>query len=186
MTTVLHMYPKNVNEVAFNLVGSHDTPRILTECHDDIRKVKLIYAIMLTFIGTPCIYYGDEIGLTGVMDPGCRKCMEWDVAKQNRDLYNHIQKLIQLRKEYPLLANEGEITFIPSEYHETCIAYTKSNGKSTCFILLNTEDQEVNYSLPFNLNGKKIRDVWTGKEFAAETNDLSVHLKPFEFTIIEF
>jgi cyclomaltodextrinase / maltogenic alpha-amylase / neopullulanase len=186
MTTVLHMYPKNVNEVAFNLVGSHDTPRILTECHDDLRKVKLIFSIMLTFIGTPCIYYGDEIGMSGEQDPGCRKCMEWDVSKQNHNLFNHIQKLIQLRKEIPLLANDGELTFIPSEYHETCIAYTKSNGMKTYLLIFNSEDQEVIYSLPFNLKGKKIRNVWTNEEFAAESNEITVKLEGFGFSILEF
>jgi cyclomaltodextrinase / maltogenic alpha-amylase / neopullulanase len=186
MVTVLHMYPKNVNEVAFNLVGSHDTPRILTECDEDIRKVKLIYAIMLTFIGTPCIYYGDEIGITGVQDPGCRKCMEWDESKQNRDIFDHIKKLIQLRYDHPLLANEGEITFIPSDYHETCIAYTKSNGTNSFFVIVNTEDKEVNYPLPFNLKGKKIRNVWTNEEYAAESNELTVNLSGFGFSILEF
>jgi cyclomaltodextrinase / maltogenic alpha-amylase / neopullulanase len=186
MVTVLHMYPKNVNEVAFNLVGSHDTPRILTECDEDIRKVKLIYAIMLTFIGTPCIYYGDEIGISGDQDPGCRKCMEWDESKQNRDLFDHIKKLIQLRYDHPLLANEGELTFIPSDYHETCIAYTKSNGSNSFFIIVNTEDKDVNYPLPFNLKGKKIRNVWTNEEFAAESNELTVNLSGFGFSILEF
>jgi cyclomaltodextrinase / maltogenic alpha-amylase / neopullulanase len=186
MVNVLHMYPKNVNEVSFNLVGSHDTPRILTECNEDIRRVKLIYAIMLTFVGTPCIYYGDEIGLTGVQDPGCRKCMEWDESKQNRDLFDHIKKLVQIRYEHPLLANEGELTFIPSNYHESCIAYTKSNGTSSFLIIVNNDDKEVNYLLPFDLKGKKIRNVWTNEEFAAESNELTISLGGFGFSILEF
>lgn len=186
MNTVLHMYPKNVNDVAFNLVGSHDTPRILTECKDDLRKLKLIYSIMLTFIGTPCIYYGDEIGLTGEQDPGCRKCMEWDITKQNRDLFSHVQKLIKLRKENPLLANEGELTFIPSDYHDKCIAYTKSNGANNFIVVVNSTDQVTEYVLPFNLKGKKIRNVWTNEEYAAEANDLTVTLDGFGFTILEF
>lgn len=186
MNTVIHMYPKNVNEVAFNLVGSHDTPRILTECNDNIQKVKLIYTIMLTFMGTPCIYYGDEIAITGEQDPGCRKCMEWDESKQNRDLFNHIQKLIKLRYDYPLLANDGELTFIPSDYHESCFAYTRSNGTKTFLIIVNTEEHEVKYPLPFNLKGKKIKNVWTDEEFAAESNDLAVTLEGFGFIILEF
>jgi cyclomaltodextrinase / maltogenic alpha-amylase / neopullulanase len=186
MTTVLHMYPKTVNEVAFNLVGSHDTPRILTECKDDMRRVKLIYTIMLTFMGTPCIYYGDEIGITGEQDPGCRKCMEWDVTKQNRDLFNHIQKFIGLRQEFPLLANEGELTFIPSDYHETCIGYTRSNGNKTFLIIVNTEENSVSYPLPFNLKGQKIRNMWTNEEFAAESNDLTVNIDGLGFIILEF
>ncbi len=79
MTTVIHQYPNTVNESLFNLVGSHDTPRLLTECNDHVAKAKLIYTFLLTFIGTPCLFYGDEVGLTGGMDPECRKCMPWEV-----------------------------------------------------------------------------------------------------------
>jgi cyclomaltodextrinase / maltogenic alpha-amylase / neopullulanase len=186
MNSVLHMYPSNVNDVAFNLVGSHDTPRILTECQDNTQLVKLIYTIMLTFIGTPCIYYGDEIGITGEQDPGCRKCMEWDKSKRNHDIFNHVKKLIQLRSEFPLLANEGKLTFIPSDYHDSCIAYTKSNGTNTFLVVVNTKDEEIHYTLPFNLKGKKIRNAWTKEEFAAESNELAVHLTGYGFIILEF
>ena len=63
ISNVLHMYPANVNEVAFNLFDSHDTPRILTLARGNLEQVKLLYLFQLSFIGTPCIYYGDEIGM---------------------------------------------------------------------------------------------------------------------------
>src|SRR5690625_6405372 len=80
------MYPDNVNEVAFNLLDSHDTERILTLADGNLAKVKLLYLFQLSFIGTPCLYYGDEIGMAGDGDPGCRACMIWDENKQNRQL----------------------------------------------------------------------------------------------------
>ncbi|MDV2888510.1 alpha-glycosidase, partial [Alkalihalophilus pseudofirmus] len=78
----------------------------------------------LTFIGTPCIYYGDEIGMTGEMDPGCRKCMIWDQEQQNRELFEHVRKLIHLRREHPLLANDGELRFVLSGSDDSCLVYT--------------------------------------------------------------
>ncbi len=60
----------------FNLLGSHDTPRILTEFNEDIDKYKIAYRLLFHMLGSVCIYYGDEIGMTGTHDPGCRKCME--------------------------------------------------------------------------------------------------------------
>ena len=86
MTAIYHSYPTNVFDVTFNLLGSHDTPRIFTDCGEDVARAKLIHAILLTFNGSPCIYYGDEIGLTGGQDPGCRKCMVWEEEKQNSEL----------------------------------------------------------------------------------------------------
>ncbi|NHM33690.1 alpha amylase N-terminal ig-like domain-containing protein [Neobacillus terrae] len=185
MSHVIHMYPQNVNEVAFNLVDSHDTPRILTECGEDVDRLKQVYSLLLTFIGTPCIYYGDEVGLNGEQDPGCRKCMEWDLEKQNRDLFAHVQKLIALRQENPLLANEGQLSFIPGEYHETCLAYTKSNGERTAVVILNTGNNTVDYVLPFNLSGKSVRNLWTKEEISG-TDKLSIQLPSKGFAILEF
>ncbi|WML49603.1 glycoside hydrolase family 13 protein [Neobacillus sp. PS3-34] len=186
MTSVIHMYPKNVNDVAFNLVDSHDTPRILTECGDDVDRLKQVYSLLLTFIGTPCIYYGDEIGMTGNQDPGCRKCMEWDKDKQNHDLYQHVQKLIRLRGENPMLANEGQISFIPGEYHDTCLAYTKSDGNKTIIVILNTGHESTDYILPFNLSGKTVKNIWTDEEQAYDGNEFSINILPKGFMILEF
>jgi cyclomaltodextrinase / maltogenic alpha-amylase / neopullulanase len=186
MTNVLHMYPKNINDTAFNLVGSHDTPRVLNECNQDENRARLIFTFLLTFIGTPCIYYGDEIGMSGGQDPGCRKCMEWDVEKQNRDLFTHIQTLISIRKKEPLLANEGTLSFLPPELHSNCIAFTKSDGKQTILVLLNSSEQDINYTLPFDLKGKTIKNLFTSKEFAADIDEIDVKLKPLDFTILKF
>lgn len=186
MTTVNHMYPKNVNEVAFNLIGSHDTARILTECGGDMDKVKQIFTVLLSFIGTPCIYYGDEIGMSGAQDPGCRECMKWNEEEQNKDMFSHVQKMIQLRKENPLLANEGELHFIPSDYHESCFAYTKSNGATTILVVVNMSGEEASYPLPFNLNGKKITNIYTGEEYAAESDDLTAKIAGNGFALFQF
>jgi cyclomaltodextrinase / maltogenic alpha-amylase / neopullulanase len=185
LTSVIHMYPKNVNEVNFNLVGSHDTPRILTECGEDIRRLKQIYSFMLSFIGTPCIYYGDEIGMTGEQDPGCRKCFPWEREKHNQELFQHVQKHIALRSTHPLLANEGILSFLPADLHEGCISFTKSNGEDTILILLNCRDEETAYSLPFDLKGKKIVNLWNEEEFAAEADTIEVELEEYGFAILQ-
>lgn len=184
MTNVIHMYPKNVNEVAFNLVGSHDTPRILTECDEDIDRLKQVFTMLLTFIGTPCIYYGDEIGMTGSQDPGCRKCMEWDTEHQNTDLFSHVQKLIKLRLEHPLLRNEGDFSFVDSENLD-CLAYTKSNHEQTILIILNTSKEQVEYQIPFNVGRKSIKDLWTGKETKTSAKSWTTQLEGNGFAILE-
>ncbi len=82
MTAIYHSYPTNVFDVTFNLLGSHDTPRIFTDCGEDLARAKLIHAILLTFNGSPCIYYGDEIGLTGGMDQDAENA--WSGKKKNK------------------------------------------------------------------------------------------------------
>ncbi|WP_394235684.1 alpha-glycosidase [Niallia oryzisoli] len=183
MTTVIMQYPDTVNEALFNLVGSHDTPRILTECDGNIEKAKLIYTFLLTFIGTPCIYYGDEVGLTGGMDPGCRRCMIWDEKQQNRDLYTHIIQLIQLRKTEPLLANNGTFRFLSVE---NGIAYVKTSNRRKCLVILNPSSEELKFTLPFSLKGQKITDLLKNQEYMMESEELIAVIKPFDAAILQF
>ncbi|MBH0170505.1 MAG: glycoside hydrolase family 13 protein [Bacillota bacterium] len=145
MTAVLHMYPENVNEAAFNLLGSHDTKRVLTFCDENKDKMKLLFLLMLTFKGTPCIYYGDEVGMTGGNDPGCRKCMEWDESKQDLELFNHIQALLSLRQDHKVLANDGEIKFIKAD--EQTLVYERSTEEESVWILLNASEHSAALSI---------------------------------------
>jgi len=86
-----------------NLLGSHDTPRFLTLCENDVKKAVVAWTFVFTYIGSPMIYYGDEIGLEGGNDPDCRRSMPWDETQWNKEIYNLYRKLISLRKKHPAL-----------------------------------------------------------------------------------
>ncbi|WP_442593838.1 glycoside hydrolase family 13 protein [Neobacillus sp. D3-1R] len=155
-------YPQNVTEVAFNLLGSHDTPRIATICGENYSKVKQLFAFLLSSPGTPCIYYGDEIGITGGMDPGCRKCMAWNEEEQDFDLLQFITKLIQLRHTNPAFGNNGEIQFIDSKLD--CVMYTKSYKNEKLLFIFNPTDKMVTLPVPSeykfsSLNQQVINDT---------------------------
>ncbi len=91
----------------FNLLGSHDTPRILTIVNGDKALMKLGVAVLMTYPGVPCVYYGDEIGMEGGQDPDNRRTMPWDDATWAKEMRAHYQKLIQLRRTAPALLRGG-------------------------------------------------------------------------------
>ncbi|MGG4267031.1 glycoside hydrolase family 13 protein [Peribacillus simplex] len=182
MTAIYQSYPTNVFDVTFNLLGSHDTPRIFTDCGEDLARAKLIHAILLTFNGSPCIYYGDEIGLTGGMDPGCRKCMVWDEGKQNTDLFNEIKALILLRKEERLLANDGKFKFLDTTRNENIVAYQKYNGERSVVILINPTDVQQSYTLPFDLKGRTVTDLRTRET----TREGQFELGRYQYKILSY
>jgi alpha-glucosidase len=99
--------PWQVARQQFNLLGSHDTPRILTTLGDDRRLLRLAVALLFLFPGVPSVYYGDEIGMTGGGDPDCRRCMVWDEAAWDRELRQYYQALIRLRRTAPALKYGG-------------------------------------------------------------------------------
>ncbi|AMM92110.1 cyclomaltodextrinase [Peribacillus simplex] len=182
MTAIYHSYPTNVFDVTFNLLGSHDTPRIFTDCGEDLARTKLIHAILLTFNGSPCIYYGDEIGLTGGMDPGCRKCMVWEEEKQNTELFNEIKTLILLRKEERLLANDGKFKFLDTAENENIVAYQKYNGERSVLILINPTDVQQSFTLPFDLKGRTLTDLRTKET----TQEGKFELGGYQYKILAF
>ena len=102
----------NTHTAAFpllwNLMGSHDTPRLLHLCDGDRARHHLAAAIQLLSPGMPMIYYGDEVGLTGGKDPDCRRGMLWDRKRWDMATWEHYRALLRLRKEHPALT-EGQV-----------------------------------------------------------------------------
>jgi len=99
---LLAMYPWEIQLTQLNLLDSHDTARLLSIANGDRASVKLATMLLLTFPGAPCIYYGDEVGLAGGLDPDSRRSFppqqQWD-----EDLRQWYKDLIGLRHRYPAL-----------------------------------------------------------------------------------
>lgn len=90
-------YNSAVIPVLWNLFDSHDTSRFLYRVNGDKRRLRLAAALQMLLPGTPFIYYGDEVGLTGGEDPDNRRGMLWDESKQDKELYAWYQKLTYFR-----------------------------------------------------------------------------------------
>src|SRR5699024_12344905 len=133
-----YMYPQNVNEVDLNLLDSHDTSRVLTIAEGNKSRILLLYLFQLSFIGSPCIYYGDEICMVGGDDPGCRGCMEWDHSKQDHDLFQFIKQLLTMRKEVAAFGNRANFHFL--ETKENTVAYLKDAEQSSLVFVLNDSE----------------------------------------------
>ena len=79
-----------------NLLGSHDTPRILTEL-GSVESVMQASFLQFTLPGCPSIYYGDEAGLTGGRDPMNRRPYPW--GKEDPALLSFFRELGRLRQD---------------------------------------------------------------------------------------
>ena len=107
--------PAPAKGLMMNLLGSHDTERVLTHCGGDVAAAKLAYALLLTAEGAPMIYYGDEVGLEGFNDPDCRRCMPWDQDMWNVDIHTWLKRLISVRKDNIALRRGSEATLSADE-----------------------------------------------------------------------
>ncbi len=95
---IYNSYAPQVSRNLMNLIGSHDTPRILTLCGNDRTLAKLAAILQFTWVGAPSIYYGDELGMQGGADPDNRRGMTWQAATPDNDILSLYRKLIEIRK----------------------------------------------------------------------------------------
>ena len=148
LTELYSSYPEQVCHALMNLIGTHDTERILTmlgSTEEDLDKtneqlsayrltpevrakavelVKMAAALQYTVFGIPSLYYGDELGVEGARDPFCRLPMPWQEMNvpYRAELLAFYQKLGQLRAEHPAL-DGGSFEIL---YHdESAIAFAR-------------------------------------------------------------
>ncbi|MDC4233269.1 glycoside hydrolase family 13 protein [Actinomyces sp. B33] len=93
--------PPSAAPAMMNLLGSHDTDRVRTVHSENTAAQAQALAILFAYPGAPMIYYGDEIGVTGEDDPGCRACMPWDESTWNRQLLDIVTALAAARRDCP-------------------------------------------------------------------------------------
>lgn len=178
----LARYPQQATEVAFNLLDSHDTPRLLTLCEGNKDKMKLASVFLFTYTGTPCIFYGSEIGLDGGQDPACRKCMQWDPSLQDRDLFTFFQKIISLRKQLPSLRT-GSFKFLMAEESGTKLVYERRLGDETVLVLLNNDSTSQTFELPLEQTGWL--NIINDMTITEKNNTLLVNLPAYGYAILK-
>jgi len=137
-----HTYSIAASSKMLNLLGSHDTDRFLTRVKGNTTKFCTAAAIMFFYPGIPCVYYGDEIGTEGGFDPDCRRCFRWDKESWNKDIHDHIKRLIELKKQPALSVGSFAIT-----ENDGIITITRSADSQTVLLRINGISQE-NAGLP--------------------------------------
>lgn len=169
-------YMSNINYHMFNLLGSHDTARFLTEAKDDKRSLKLATAFQFTYVGIPYIYYGDEVGMAGETDPYCRGCMIWEEDKQDRELLDFFKAIAKIRRENKALVY-GNYEGLNNK--NNIIAFKRSLQGEEIVVIFNNNDSKKHVEL--ELCGK-YTELYTGREVQM---DGAVDILPKDFLILK-
>ncbi|MDT2712119.1 glycoside hydrolase family 13 protein [Enterococcus dongliensis] len=98
-------YPTDFYYNQLNNIGTHDTERILTMLDGSIEALDQAWGLMFMMPGIPCVYYGDEAGLTGGKDPENRKFFPWQSI--DPAIFENCRKWITRRKTFDVL-KQGE------------------------------------------------------------------------------
>ena len=151
--SIVENYPPEVVAANMNLLGTHDTPRILTALVDDfdgsreekaarrlsrhsmeVARDRLLMASFLqyTLPGSPSLYYGDEALMEGYKDPFNRRTYPW--GREDGEILAHFRRLGQLRKECEAL-RLGDIQFFTAG--DKHLGFTRSCGGTALRVYVN-------------------------------------------------
>jgi len=181
--TLLDLYPWEIQQTQLNLLASHDTARLLSIAQRDRASVKLATLLLLTFPGAPCIYYGDEVGLPGKLDPDSRRSFppqeQWD-----QDLLQWHQNLIRLRHSYPALRTGDYKTL----YAQGLVyVFARTLAASELIIAVNSGTKSASATVPTeHLQSEPHRLLFgeTGLQWDSNQNILTLELPAREGCII--
>ncbi|MHB0928015.1 MAG: alpha-amylase family glycosyl hydrolase, partial [Candidatus Nanopelagicales bacterium] len=117
-----------------NVVGSHDTARIRTMCDGSARDSLMILALNTLLPGVPMLYYGDEIGLEGDNDPGCRGTYPRELNQAQTLFLETLKPLLNARAHHKALSH-GDMQiealrnrgFVVSRTYEDCTVRIAGN-----------------------------------------------------------
>ncbi|MBQ2677096.1 MAG: glycoside hydrolase family 13 protein [Clostridia bacterium] len=156
---ILENYPKECVDTLMNLLGTHDTERIITllagepvngrdrnwqsrqkmseeQLSEGFKLLKLATVLQYTLPGIPCVYYGDELLIQGYRDPFNRKTFDW--SKTESESVQWYKKLGEIRTKCPAL-DGGE--FIAAQYEDGYVSFVRAKGEDEIYVMVNPSDE---------------------------------------------
>ncbi|HAX03024.1 MAG: hypothetical protein A2Y45_06285 [Tenericutes bacterium GWC2_34_14] len=110
----INRLPRPMANASYNFLTTHDESRIMNYVSGDIVKMNAAQLLQMTYIGSPSIYFGDEIGMMSQNNPGVGEkaptsfdSYNWDESTWNYSVYRYYLALSQLRKDYEKVYKDG-------------------------------------------------------------------------------
>ena len=149
-------YPAHTFNSLMNMLGTHDTKRILTvfkesswtyeEARQKLFSALLIWAFMP---GIPCIYYGDELGMEGGADPFNRQC--FCPENKNGEIAVYFKRLLNFRKA---IDGINKMQYVPGEARGGYFSFERRGETHRIHVSINDRNDRKRISFP----GEAVQD----------------------------
>ena len=193
MEALRENYPPQAFYSALNILGTHDTPRILTllgvdanatpdtkegranyhlssqELLRGVSRLRLAAMLAFSFPGSPTVFYGDEAGMQGFEDPLNRGTYPW--GHEDQSLLAFYRKLGALRKERASMQS-GDIAYLYAR--DGGLVFRRSKGEEVTVTALNAGDTPLELTLEWT--GSCATDALTGQAFGVQDDLLHLCL----------
>lgn len=166
-----------------NLLGSHDTPRLLTLSRRNVQRAVIAITLQVTLPGTPMIYYGDEIGMEGDNDPDCRRPMVWDERRWNPAIWQTTTRLTAARHEHPALRS---LHVEPLKLWNGVFAYTRRAADDVVLVVTNPRGVQpcLDISVPEGVAAPRWRDILSDTVFPVTNGHLRFEPLPAQSAFV--
>lgn len=141
-------YDPDVVAVQLNLLDSHDSPRFHSLVGGDRASYRMAILLLATLPGAPCIYYGDEIGLAGGLDPDCRRAFPPDDSRWDSTLLAFVRAALGLRRDEVAL-RRGSFGLVGAA--GPALAFERALDGSRLIVALNNGEAQA--GLPLTIAG---------------------------------
>lgn len=200
-------YPKKTSDTLMNLLGTHDTERILTKLSGvgengrseaelslatlseseyalAAERLKTAWLLLATVPGVPTVFYGDEAGMEGYHDPFNRRPYPW--GREDLELVEFYRKVNTLRLSERVF-KDGYFALVEN-MPRGVIAYSRFHADEVITVIVNRSDKTVSLAsegvFPTAFLSKKATrgcDLMTKKAVNGQ-----IILKPCEFSLIKW
>jgi alpha-glucosidase len=160
MFKAMARFPRPALDSAINQLSNHDHSRFLTRTNGrvgtiqerggaaagegiDKRVMKLAILIQMTWVGSPTLYYADEVGQVGWTDPDSRRTFPW--GHEDWDLYNTYKSAIALRKKVHCIRMGSLLELDAGDGY---IAYGRFDIADSLITVINSSDKEIALAVP--------------------------------------
>ena len=164
-----------------NLIGSHDTKRVLNAVLKNKKLAMLAGVYNLTYQGIPMIYYGDEIGMEGENDPDCRRGMIWEEQKWDKEFFELYRKLISLKRTSKAL----NVDDVKERFFGDVLCFERSTDDEIIYVFFNPTKsfQKIKISTP-EILGREISFFKSEKSYRNYSTMLEVEILAEDFEIV--
>ncbi|SHG17029.1 pullulanase [Ornithinibacillus halophilus] len=155
-------------------LGSHDEDGFLHYIGDqDTSKLMAASTLQITSKGQPVIYYGEELGLSGINNwpqYDNRYVFPWDEVEGN-DVHAHYQKLLNIRDDYSKIFSKGSYELIAGNNENGYMIYKRTYKGKSVIVGINTNEAavDVNIAVPF-VENTTAEDVYNDASYSVDGN----------------
>ena len=136
-----------------------------------IKKLKMAAILQYTMPGVPCLYYGDENGMEGHIDPFCRCCFDWE--NQNVELFDFYAKLGEIRQTNKEIFKNGNFETLYA--NGGLILYKREIENNAVYIYVNNSSKQELLDLNGNYQSCITNEIFENK----------LVVKPYEYEIFK-